>query len=1060
MTAVLFLAPSSDTALHHLRRQVEGWRRDQQLTAIHLLLPSRAVTDRVRGTVGDTMNVHYHQIYDLGRSVLKSARLPSYELNDTAIRRLVKHLLQRMARDGEICSFAPVVEKPGFTDAMVTWLREMKSQGIHPDEVSAHARTSGGERDLQLARLYQRYQRFLQGTDTSDADGLLWLAAEALESDADLFRHRGPLFVLGFDQFTPIQLRILKELTDRYDETAIFLTWDPERDENSLALTRLAHTRRQLHEALEATETVLAPSLEEGAHPALLHLRRSLFEAVDDENVMDAGYAVRLVEAPSREEEMRWAMRAIKKLLLDGVDYSGIALTAPKPGIYRRLAETVAAEYGVPIQVEQTLATNPAVTALLTVLSLYPDFPWRQTFQALRSPYVRQSWLTWDQLDLLDQLTRERPVVAGVDQWRFALRPLTLQAGEPEDDEDRTDRPLVSKIPKDELARLEAGLLGFFEHLTPPSSGDYRDWVLWVQEAILGLFTDALDPDEPQTEAVTPSLSLLDCCAEGPYPARDLRAVPMVLSVLSQLVIATDLVPEDEAGPTWTTFVNDLAVILPAVPVRPDPRIQAVAFSALEANRSLPVDYVFVLGLGEGELPSPRAPDPLYAPQERAEHPLPLRRILPSEDACLWWQVVGNCRRRLTLLRPWADENGAEWPPSPYWSEVQTRFLNLSARHISTAAAVPIDEAASHNELLTALASAGAKDAPPSLAAAWKQAHSADELMAQRRSWRDPGIYEGILQAVDLREDLATRFGPEHVWSASRLNRYGNCPYGFFAEQILKLEARTDPEEGLDAVQRGSILHAILERLYGALAERGIGTGADHVEEVLALLDDACERTFQDAPRRYGFRPSPLWRHEQAEMRQLLAALVQQECEENGAVPPYLPYRQEVAFGIRGVPPVFVEDEDGTGLYLRGFIDRVDRSPDHRLRVVDYKSGSTPYSKNDVQSGLALQTALYALAAEKLLDCEVSQSFYLHIPSRKPSGKLEFTGPVADSNDIQAAVAAAGGSVARIRSGVFPSAPAKPQSGTMVCSSWCQLSPVCRVTRHSLAKGRPLLERE
>jgi hypothetical protein len=130
------------------------------------------------------------------------------------------------------------------------------------------------------------------------------------------------------------------------------------------------------------------------------------------------------------------------------------------------------------------------------------------------------------------------------------------------------------------------------------------------------------------------------------------------------------------------------------------------------------------------------------------------------------------------------------------------------------------------------------------------------------------------------------------------------------------------------------------------------------------------------------------------------------------------------------------------------------------LRVLDFKCGSSHYSKKDVQNGLALQTALYAVAAEKLLGDQVSQSFYLHIPIRETSGKLAFSGPVADSDEVQAAATAATGFVARIQGGVFPSAPAKPQAGNLTCSSWCQLSPVCRVTRHSLAKGNRLLERE
>ncbi|MGZ5149686.1 MAG: PD-(D/E)XK nuclease family protein, partial [Burkholderiales bacterium] len=51
-----------------------------------------------------------------------------------------------------------------------------------------------------------------------------------------------------------------------------------------------------------------------------------------------------------------------------------------------------------------------------------------------------------------------------------------------------------------------------------------------------------------------------------------------------------------------------------------------------------------------------------------------------------------------------------------------------------------------------------------------------------------------------------TRFGPSRTWSVSRLNAYGKCPALFFGQSVLGLEPRADPEEGLDARQRGSLL--------------------------------------------------------------------------------------------------------------------------------------------------------------------------------------------------------------------------------------------------------------
>ncbi|GIV79886.1 MAG: hypothetical protein KatS3mg050_4280 [Litorilinea sp.] len=101
------------------------------------------------------------------------------------------------------------------------------------------------------------------------------------------------------------------------------------------------------------------------------HLRAHLFEPQAE--TVDLGPNLAPVEAPSREAEVRVALRAIKKLLLDDVPPQAIALLAPRPGAYGRPVETVAQEYGVPVTMETTLAANPAVAALLNTLSRWPS---------------------------------------------------------------------------------------------------------------------------------------------------------------------------------------------------------------------------------------------------------------------------------------------------------------------------------------------------------------------------------------------------------------------------------------------------------------------------------------------------------------------------------------------------------------------------------------------------------------------------------------------------------------------------------------------------------------
>jgi ATP-dependent helicase/DNAse subunit B len=1059
MTPILYLASTIDTALAHMVGQIAATQREEPLARVQVLLPRAEVAGYVRRGLGNTLGVELSEFYGLGRAIVDASGLGVVELSDTALRRLVRRLLRGMHETGELSTFDAVWDKPGFTQLMLDWLREMKSQGIAPETVQADAARSGQERDRQLALLYTRYQDFLRGSDYSDADGLLWLAVEALEADPTLWAERGHLFVIGFDQVNPIQGRILGQLAARVDSFALYLPWDMGRAPGSLALTRLGSTRDGLRPWLAAEEVALSAGAT--AAGTLEHLRQNLFEIDAKKKAAPDQAALQLVAAPSREGEVRQALRRVKGLLLEGTPPHQVALLAPQPAAYAATVAAVAAEYGVPVQMDGRLDASPAVAALANLLGLYPEFPWRPTFDALHSPYVGQPWLTLEQLDQLDQLTRERPVVAGREQWAFSVRPLALEPPAAGEEGDWGSRPLVADLPAAELDAIAAGLMAFFDHVSPPPVATYRDYVLWLQEHILGLPSLADDGDAPAEPVAL--LALVARCQEGPNARRDLQALGQVMRLLRQLVEAAELVGDGDTNEVlWQEFCGALLELLPAAVLPADPLEDAVRFGPLEAGRAEAVDHLLVLGLAEGEFPAPPAADALYGPAERSTHPLPLRRPTPAEDASLWWQVLGNCRRSLTLLRPRFDDQGAIWMASPYWDAVADCFVDL-AEDQPPAGAMPVPDACgSTNELLVALAAQGAAVVPEAIATAWLAAQRGLVVEQARQGRAAAGIYEGCLQAPDLVEELAGRYGNRHSWSVSRLNRYGMCPYGFFAETILGLEARPDPVEGFDPRQRGSLLHRVLELLYRGLAAEGLAPTTETEQAVLQRLDEACAVVFADAPLRYGFRPGSLWAQEQAELQRLLRALVVAECRQNGPAARFRPYLQEVRFGVPGGPwpALDLVDDRGTSFRLHGVIDRIDRDEAGCLRVVDYKSGSSTYSPNDIAQGLAMQTALYALAVEELASeaGRVVESTYLLIPARKTSGLLALEGGVASHSTVQAALSSAGRFVRRARAGIFPAAPGKPAQGGTACRDRCELAALCRVTRQSMRKARQASE--
>jgi ATP-dependent helicase/nuclease subunit B len=1050
MSITLYLSPSAESSLAHLLARMQEARRADPFLPVHLLLPSARTIRYVRRELGTALGVELCQFYALGQSVLDAAGSTFHEMSNTAIRRLVRSLLAQMDSAGELSSFAAVHQTNGFVDLMIGWLREMKGQRIHPDQVSAEAARSGLQRDRQLATLYQRYQHTLQTRQLSDTEGLLWLATEALEQDETLFRQPGPLFILGFDQFTPVQLVLLEQLCGRFESCAIYLLWDAARPADSLVLSRLGSTRHKIEEVLSPqVETLPAAP---GPVPLLDHLRRSLLDPDPQPLPVTGPPAIRAVEAPSREEEVRWALRHIKGLLLAGTPPDSIGLLAPQPNSYTTLVRTIAAEYATPIAVEKTLDQSPVVTALLTLLDLPPAFPWRQTFDALRSPYIRQPWLSPEGIEALDRITRERPVLAGREQWLAALKPITTRE-EDDDDEERRSAASTSRRTPEEMAALATGLTAFFDHLTPPASATHEEYALWLQQAILGLGDDDADPPEE----VAASLHLLKTLA-GEHAEEDRQALAIFMQALRALVVAVDLVDVAAPAVDWPTFLADLRAAPAGIRLPADPTHARVAFDALEGGRATPVDHLLVLGLSEGEFPQPPPPDPLYAPLERepGRARLPLRFRDPGEEASLWWQVLANCRQSLILLRPRLDEKGAEWPASPYFDAVLATVADAPVDVIPIAPRLEVETAASPGEVLAALAHKRAKTVPEALTALWRQAEAGLAISRLRQGRQEAGIFEGHLVAPDLHIELSERFGPAHHWSASRLSRYASCPAGFFAEQVLSLEALDEPVEGMDAAVRGTILHAVLEDLVRALAADGAAICSANRPQILARLEEACDAIFAAAPRRYGFRPNVLWAHEQAELHRILCSLIEWECEQNGDEPRFHPFQQELHFGREGRPPLRLSLANGESILVGGVVDRVDRDAEGNLRIIDYKSGSTKYSRTHLHDGTAIQAALYALAVEEILAGQgrVVHSSYWHLAIREESGKLLFDGAVANHEDVQAMLAQITRAVMGVRQGHFPGAPARLFDGGSACRRDCPFTPFCRVSRSSIAKSR------
>ena len=166
------------------------------------------------------------------------------------------------------------------------------------------------------------------------------------------------------------------------------------------------------------------------------------------------------------------------------------------------------------------------------------------------------------------------------------------------------------------------------------------------------------------------------------------------------------------------------------------------------------------------------------------------------------------------------------------------------------------------------------------------------------------------------------------------LDRLKADPYAFYAKAILGLRPLEPVDAEATAAWKGTAIHDVFEQWY---REDGCDPAALMPRARALLAGDNIHPMLR-----------ALWSPRLLEAVEWVATTMADDRAE-------------------GREPVLAEQKgeaDVAGVTLHGRVDRLDRLPDGRLAVVDYKSGKAP-SATAVEEGYALQLGLLALIAER-----------------------------------------------------------------------------------------------
>ena len=428
----------------------------------------------------------------------------------------------------------------------------------------------------------------------------------------------------------------------------------------------------------------------------------------------------------------------------------------------------------------------------------------------------------------------------------------------------------------------------------------------------------------------------------------------------------------------------------------------------LEATdvRGLRFRAVFLAGLIEGGFPLSASRDWIYPHEERdrlREYGLTLEDISPNtllKEEHYFYQVTCRATERLYLTRPLLLGDDSETVASYYIDELRRAIApfrleteivrrdydgkNLADASNTTEMKVGLvrqQERHLHRgkkqsllpqPRITRLLTLARNDGFLSDAALRRI-----KIERERASslW---GPYDGEITDPDLLRLLNLKFGPDFIHSASGLSVYGNCPYRFFAQRVLRLEPRGEAALDLQAIDAGKLLHDVLRRFFERHRREALHTlDRKQLQTELARIADS---VFDEHERVVPPLNKQIWKIDR-EIRKILLDQVllyeleiQAEAEGQQVLPTYF----EVAFGgarsaakdpdsteepLELTRETFVGEEK---IKISGQIDRVDVARDNTVVAYDYKL-STGASRSDITSGRSLQLPIYLEALEKLI---------------------------------------------------------------------------------------------
>ncbi len=941
-----------------LCERVAELKSGRPLAPLTIVVGSSAVCTRISDLlVRELRAVANVEVVTLARMardrVARALGEPITVLGGVGRERFVRRLVDD--RLGDLPYFRPVATRPHFAAALAATFADLREARVPADDAwvaAVAASGSGGrldERAGDLGLVYAAYCDQLAALAATDSAGLLERAADAPSGEAHVLLYG--IYDLNMSQEALVRA-LLAEGADAFVPVPS-------------GVPGSGTTTAAVAQDAGLTSVVRRPPVSGSDKDRL----SAVWTGGEGLSLTGDG-SLEVVSVADERAEAREAVRMIVGAAEAGTSLTDCAVVVPHGSGVEPVAAALAAA-GLPVACRLP-DHSPGTTLMARLLDVVSPrvgepFARRAVVDLLSVAPLRDGEDAAEVRALWLDEARQAGIVAGRDQWveRVSRRRRSLQSGverleSGEDDlHGGDDEAAVLRLEHARRAlRAARALEAPVVRLTAaagalPERAAWADWAAALASVLDQVFAP-------------------DAAAAG----HDVAARLLALEVLGEVVdlrTAADTLRDLLAGGT----VQEGRVGRSGVAVLTPLELRGLNFST-----------VIFTGLAEGGFPVRARPDPMLGDAARravAESlgvRLPLAEDRDAESLLLFGFACEAARDRLVLVAPRTDAATGR-PRLP--SRLLLRIASLLAsrpvgleeflggrplapvwRRVSgppdfAGDAVWIDERERDAAALAALSHGGDRAATLAyLARVLGQASAAERRTAAWRAASSPsvGSWDGLM-GEDARAALAARHPFRAELHPTGLERYITCPFTFLMRSVFGLRAPEEPGESLemDALEFGSLAHAILEDVYRAVRIRDLA-----LEAALGRLDDAWRDRCAEAEGKGVTGAALAW----DVRREVLLADLRMSLRLDAVFAPGggRPLDVEWRFGDRYGNAVTLELGDGLSVRFAGRLDRVDHTP-AGARVLDYKTGAGSSERKRIDEGLSVQLPVYQLAVRQ-----------------------------------------------------------------------------------------------